>query len=80
MTFPVVAADEACLIEAMDAVADHGLSFWDAKIWATAKRAGCQLLISEDLQDDRTLGGVTIVNPFAPTPSPLIEQALGPAG
>jgi predicted nucleic acid-binding protein len=73
---PCVAADDACLIDAMAAVADHGLSFWDAMIWATAKRSGCRLLISEDGQDGRTLGGVTIVNPFASTPSPLIAAAL----
>lgn len=74
---PVFAADEICLIDAMDAVNDHGWSFWDAMIWATAKRAGCRLLISEDGQDGRTLGGVTIVNPFLPTPSPLLGEALG---
>jgi predicted nucleic acid-binding protein len=73
----VVAADETCLVDAMDAVSEHGWSFWDAMIWATAKRAGCRLLISEDGQDGRTLGGVTIVNPFLPTPSPLLAQALG---
>jgi predicted nucleic acid-binding protein len=78
--FPVVAADEACLFDAMNTVADHGLSFWDAMILATARRAGCRLLISEDGQDSQTLGGVTIVNPFAPVPSPLIEQAFGSAG
>ena len=77
---PIVAADATCLFDAIDAVADHGLSFWDAMIWATARRAGCRLLISEDGQDGRTLGGVTIVNPFVTTPSPLLEQALGPAG
>ena len=73
----VVAADDICLVDAMDAVADHGWSFWDAMIWATAKRAGCRLLISEDGQDGRTLGGVTIVNPFLPNPSALLGQALG---
>ena len=72
----VVVADELCLIDAMDAVADHKLAFWDAMIWATAKRAGCRLLLSEDGQDGRTLGGVTIVNPFGPTPSPLSAEAL----
>jgi predicted nucleic acid-binding protein len=76
---PVVAADDACLVEAMHAVADHGLSFWDAMIWATARHVGCQLLISEDGQDGRTLDGVTIVNPFAAVPSPLLEQAFGRA-
>lgn len=74
----IVAADETCLVDAMDAVADHDWSFWDAMIWATAKRAGCRLLISEDGQDGRTLGGVTIVNPFLLVSSPLLHQALGP--
>ena len=74
---PVFAADDMCLVDAMDAVADHNWSFWDAMMWATAKRAGCRLLISEDGQDGRTLGGVTIVNPFLASPSPLLGQALG---
>jgi predicted nucleic acid-binding protein len=77
---PVVAADELCLVDAMDAVAGQQLSFWDAMIWATAKRAGCRLLLSEDGQDGRTLGGVTIVNPFAPSPSPLLAEALDGGG
>jgi predicted nucleic acid-binding protein len=74
---PVVAADDLCLTDAMDAVTHHGWSFWDAMIWATAKRHGCRLLLSEDGQAGRTLGGVTILNPFAPGPQPLLEQALG---
>lgn len=73
----VVAADDICLIDAMDAVADHGWSFWDAMMWATAKRAGCRVLISEDGQDGRTLGGVTIVNPFSKMPSALLTEVLG---
>ena len=63
----------------MDAVAGHSLSFWDAMLWATAKRAGCQVLISEDGQDGRLLGGVTWVNPFASPRAPLLLDALGPA-
>jgi predicted nucleic acid-binding protein len=74
---PVVIADETCLIDAMDAVAGHRLSFWDAMMWATAKRAGCRLLLSEDGDDGRTLGGVTLVNPFASPRAPLLQEALG---
>lgn len=73
---PVFAADDMCLVDAMDAVVAHSWSFWDAMMWATAKRAGCRLLISEDGQDGRTLGGVTIVNPFLATPSPLLEMII----
>jgi predicted nucleic acid-binding protein len=76
-TFPVAAADETSLVEAMDAVLGHQLSFWDAMIWATAKRAGCRLLLSEDGADGRTLGDVTWINPFASPRSPLLVQALG---
>jgi predicted nucleic acid-binding protein len=72
----IFVADETCLVDAMDAVADHHWSFWDAMIWATAKRAGCRLLISEDGQDGRALGGVTVINPFLPTSSALLKQAL----
>jgi predicted nucleic acid-binding protein len=74
---PVVAADETCLIDALDAVAGHHLSFWDAMMWATAKRAGCRLLLSEDGDDGRTLGDVSLVNPFASPRSPLLLEALG---
>jgi predicted nucleic acid-binding protein len=42
----------------------HGLQVWDALIWATAQRAGCTILFTEDLQHTRTLGSVTFVNPF----------------
>lgn len=74
---PVVAADEVALVDAIDGVVEHKLSFWDAMMWATAKRAGCRLLISEDGADGRTLGGVTTVNPFARKASALIDEALG---
>jgi predicted nucleic acid-binding protein len=74
---PVFAADEMCLTDAIDAVVAHSWSFWDAMIWATAKRAGCRLLLSEDGQDGRTFGGVTIVNPFATPQSPLLAEAFG---
>lgn len=76
---PVVAANEACLIDAMDAVAGHHLQFWDSMLWATAKHAGCSLLLTEDGQDGFALGGVTLVNPFALPRSPLLAQALRPA-
>jgi len=58
------------------AVEDHRLSFWDAMLWATARRAGCRLLLSEDFQDGRDLGGVLFVNPFDPANRKLLDLAL----
>jgi predicted nucleic acid-binding protein len=43
---------------------DHGLSFYDATIVASALEAGCSVLASEDLQADRAFGALTIKNPF----------------
>lgn len=62
--FPVVTAEETTLAEAMEAVEIHQLSFWDAMLWATVRAAGCEVFLTEDLQDGRKLGGVTFVNPF----------------
>lgn len=39
-------------------------NFEDAVLWATARRVGCTTLLTEDLQDGRTLDGVTFRNPF----------------
>ena len=40
--------------------------------WAVAADAGCRLLLSEDLQDGFTWRGVTVVDPFADKPHPLL--------
>ena len=63
--FPVTSAGESDLVDAMDGVAEHRLSFWDAMLWAAARRAGCSAIVSEDMQHGRRLGGVEFVNPFA---------------
>ncbi len=77
--FPVFAADEGCLADAMGAVGEHGLAFWDAMIWAAARRAGCRLFLTEDFQDGRALGGVTFVNPFEERNAVLLGAALAPS-
>ena len=64
------------LATAMRGVHEHGLSFWDALLWATVRRAGVELLITEDFQDRRTIEGVRILNPFAERNARLIEAAL----
>jgi predicted nucleic acid-binding protein len=74
--FPVYAADQDDLDQAMRAVEDHRLSFWDAMLWATAKRAGCRMLFSEDFQDGQRLGEVLFVNPFDQANRKLVDLAL----
>jgi predicted nucleic acid-binding protein len=64
------------LIDALDLVRDHRLAFWDALMCATANRAGLNYLLSEDMQDGRRVGGLTIVNPFRPENAALIDRIL----
>jgi predicted nucleic acid-binding protein len=40
------------------------LSFYDALIVASAIESGCDTLYSEDMQHGRTIGNLTISNPF----------------
>jgi predicted nucleic acid-binding protein len=73
---PIEPASNDDLRNAMRAVREHGLSFWDALLWATVRRVGVELLISEDFQDGRSIEGVRILNPFAARNTGLIEAAL----
>lgn len=43
---------------------EHGLGFYDALIVASALEAGCDTLLSEDLQHGRRFGHLAIRNPF----------------
>lgn len=46
----------------------YGLSFWDALIVAAARRLGCAVLLTEDLQDGQDLDGLVIRSPFTLSP------------
>ncbi len=63
--FPAISANESDLADAIDAVGEHRLSFWNAMLWAAARRAGCSAILTEDMQHGRRLGGVEFVNPFS---------------
>jgi len=75
---PVHAARAEDLDLALDFVRDDRIGFWDALMCATASRAGLQFLLSEDMQDGRRLGNLTIVNPFRPENAALIDRILPP--
>lgn len=61
---PIRPATLEALDAAIAAVDQHRLSFWDAMLWATAREAGCGVILSEDFQDGRTLGGIRFIDPF----------------
>ena len=75
--YALIPTSSQVMIAAADLATDHCLSIWDAVIIAAAAEAGCRLLLSEDMRDGFTWHGVTIVNPFASHPHPLLGSLLG---
>jgi predicted nucleic acid-binding protein len=75
-TFSTIPTTQEVLSAAMDLATVHQISIWDAVILAAASQAGCRLLLSEDLHNGFTWGGVTVVNPFASPHHTLLTTLL----
>ena len=63
-SFTVVAPDTAMVLRAIALSRKASLSFWNALIIEAASEAGCDHLLSEDLQAGQVFGAVTVENPF----------------
>jgi predicted nucleic acid-binding protein len=50
---------------AIDTSRRFRITVWDAMIIEAARSAGCDRVLSEDLQAGQDFNGVTIENPFA---------------
>ncbi|HEX6113586.1 MAG TPA: PIN domain-containing protein [Geminicoccaceae bacterium] len=62
--FPTVSADSEALRTALDFTVDRRFGWWDALLLATAERHGCEIVLSENMQDGARFGSVTILDPF----------------
>jgi predicted nucleic acid-binding protein len=61
---------------AVDLCVDHRLQVWDALILSVAAESRCRMVLSEDLQEGFTWRGVTVVNPYASSPHPLLAAVI----
>jgi predicted nucleic acid-binding protein len=75
-SFPMIETSPEVLLAATELAAVHQLGWWDAVMLAAAADAGCRFLLSEDFQDGFTWSGVTVANPFAATPHPLLAALI----
>lgn len=74
--FPTAPASAEAIRSALALAAAGRASYWDALLLATAHEAGCTAILTEDLADGATLGGVRIINPFAGTTLSAAAEAL----
>jgi predicted nucleic acid-binding protein len=75
-TFVMVETTSALMLSATELAAQHKLKIWDAAILVAAAEAQCSLLLSEDFQDGFAWKGITVCNPFAAKPHPLVADLL----
>lgn len=75
-TMETRATSATALLAAMDLVADHHFSFWEALILAVVAESGCRLLLSGGVLEGFTWRGVTVVNPFAESIHPLLAAQM----
>ena len=61
----VVSVDVQLVLAAVDTSRTAKISLWDALIIEAASRAGCERVLSEDLNAGQVIRGVRIENPFA---------------
>jgi predicted nucleic acid-binding protein len=64
MDLEVVTTDARLVREGLRISRDHDISHWDAMIIAAAVMSGCDVLLTEDLNDGQVIEGVRVVNPF----------------
>ena len=62
--FEVILVTPAIIHAALDLHQTRSIAFYDAIIVATAQTAGCDVVLSEDMNTGESLAGVRIVNPF----------------
>ena len=63
--FEVVQVTPAIIHAGLDLHQTRSVGFYDAIIVAAAQTAGCEVVLSEDMNAGDSLAGVRIVNPFA---------------
>ncbi len=66
LRFQVQAITVPVMRDALDTHQRFGISYWDAAILAAARAAGCDSVLSEDLDDTTDYEGVRVENPFRP--------------
>ncbi|MFZ1154165.1 MAG: PIN domain-containing protein [Solirubrobacteraceae bacterium] len=60
----VVSTDTTLVKSAIQLSRSAQLSYWDGLVVAAASRAGCERLLSEDLNEGQRIGTVYVENPF----------------
>ena len=70
LAFPVLPLTGPVVLEALRRVRDHGLSYYDAQIWAIARLGQVGVVLSEDFNPGAVIEGVRFADPLDPAFDP----------
>jgi predicted nucleic acid-binding protein len=68
---------DAIINKASEMARAHRMQLWDGVVCAASIEAGAKALMTEDMQDGRTIEGLRLINPFAAANAEAIETLLG---
>jgi predicted nucleic acid-binding protein len=77
--FELVATTGDHIVSGADFSARFKLQFWDSVIWQVARSSHATLFLTEDLQDQATLEGMKVLNPFNPLNKAELDRLLSSA-
>ena len=66
LAFPLLPLTGPVVLEALQGVREHMLSYYDAQIWAVARLGQVAVVLSEDFNPGAVLDGVSFTNPLDP--------------
>lgn len=75
-SFELLTPGPTVIEDVLDLLDKYHLSAWDARLLAVCARAGCTVLMSEDLQDGGEYAGLRVLNPFNPANERFLAQVL----
>ena len=67
---------DAIINKASDLARAHRMQLWDCVVCAASAQAGANVLLTEDMQDGRSIDGLRLINPFAAANGKAIDDLL----
>ncbi len=74
--FEIIRGEPQDIVTASSLAERYQLQYYDALICVVAGRAGTTVLLTQDMQDGFRVGGLTIIDPFAPRNARALEQLI----
>jgi predicted nucleic acid-binding protein len=78
-SFALLVPNKDVVHDTLALLARYQLSVWDARLLAVCGACGCDVLLSEDMQNNVVYNGVRVLNPFDRTNTVEIAQLLQPS-